>query len=274
MANKTFSWNKVPSIGLLFWLAKLISTGMGESVSDASNSILKGIFGGNEYAGAILTLLWSGALFAIFLHQQRSAERYQPIAYWGAVAMLAIFGTCLADSTTAELGLPIFVLVLIATALLGLCFFFWHRATGNLSIHNIRSRKTEGWYWITVAVTFALGTLIGDWMADYSVLDLGMGYLNAGIFLAVIFAALLAYRAVMKPQDNSISEILTFWLAYVLTRPIGASFSDYFCYKWDGGILGNREMSGIFFILFAAALTALVLNFAKDRRQAKLLKAH
>ncbi|AYG00428.1 hypothetical protein [Lactococcus allomyrinae] len=263
-----YEWNKVPAVGLLFWIAKLISTGMGESVSDASNNILKGMFGGNQVIGALLTILWSGGLFGVFLFKQKRAKRYHPIYYWGAVALLAVFGTVIADSLTAALGVPIIYLVGITTVLMGLCFFLWYRATQNLSIHQIRNSKRETYYWITVAVSFALGTLMGDWMGDHSTFDLGLGYLTAGYVLGAIFLGVLVYRLMGHPRENGVMEILTFWIAYVLTRPIGASFSDYFCYRWDNGVLGNREMSMVFIVLFASVLVAIVVKYIREKHVA------
>ena len=264
--NRDFSWNKVPAVGLLFWLAKLISTGMGESVSDASNRIFKSYFGGNLVIGALFTMAWSVGLFLFFLIKQRRAERYQPVYYWGAVALLAVFGTVVADSATAVIGVPIIVLVGLTGLVMGICFYLWYRATKNLSIHQIRSSKSEAYYWITVAVSFALGTLMGDWMGDAATFELGLGYLNAGLILTGIFLVLLAYRLIGRPRENGIMEILSFWLAYVLTRPIGASFSDYFSYRWNHGVLGSKEMSLIFIILFALVLAVVMVQFYREKQ--------
>jgi uncharacterized membrane-anchored protein len=265
------NWNKVPAVGLLFWVAKLISTAMGEAVSDASNGILNGFFGGNQYIGAVITMLWAGGLFLIFLQKQRHADRYRPIFYWGAVALLAIFGTVIADSSTAVaamVGIPIVVLVVVALIVMGLCFYFWYRATKNLSIHQIRTKKSEAYYWVTVALRFMLGTLVGDWMGDNSIFDLKLGYLNSGLILSGIFLILVLYRAIIKPRENGFMEIVSFWIAYVLTRPIGASFSDYLSYKFEHGILGNREVSLIFIALFAVALGVTVIQFGREKRVA------
>ncbi|WP_223804611.1 hypothetical protein [Lactococcus protaetiae] len=102
-------------------------------------------------------------------------------------------------------------------------------------------------------------------MGDHSTFDLGLGYLNAGYVLGAIFLGLLAYRLMGHPRENGVMEILTFWIAYVLTRPIGASFSDYFCYRWDNGLLGNREMSMIFIVLFTSVLVAIIVKYIREK---------
>ncbi|MFT8400117.1 MAG: hypothetical protein ABF679_02545 [Lentilactobacillus diolivorans] len=148
--------------------------------------------------------------------------------------------------------------------------------TKDLSIHHITSRIKEAFYWLTVAATFMLGTAAGDWFATartggYNVdpTGLGLGFLNTGLILGAVFLAILACRAYFRPKENSFIEIATFWFAYILTRPVGASFADYFGYNFDKGILGNQWMTVIGLGLFTIAVIAL-----SKRNQGDLQIAH
>ncbi|WP_155432338.1 COG4705 family protein [Secundilactobacillus folii] len=261
--------NKVPAITLLFWLAKLISTGLGESVSDYSSQI----FGQqNQGLGELFTVGWSLSLFAIFLTLQFRSNRYRPVYYWLSVALLAVFGTFSADTFKSLTGLHYMETTAIFGALMLVSFAAWYLSTKDLSIHHITSHKKEAFYWLTVAFSFMLGTAAGDWLATartggYNVdpTGLNLGFLNTGLILGAVFIAILAYRAIRRPAQNSVSEIATFWLAYILTRPVGASFADYFGYDFHNGFLGNQGMSVIWLALFAVSLGVIVWQHAKQQ---------
>lgn len=250
-------YNKVPEISLIFWLTKLISTGQGESISDMSAQLFH-----NQIIGAAFTVIWSTILFLIFLYLQMKSEKYRPLFYWLTVALLAVFGTILADGLSAGAGVPHFGTMIIFAILMLISFVIWFAQTKSLSIHDIKTRKAECFYWLTVLFSFALGTAMGDWAA----FDLGLGLLNTGLILGAIFLGILYYRLAAKPKENSFMEILSFWLAYILTRPIGASFADYFGYKWMNGILGNRGMSVIWLVLFVIFLTIIVVKYNKGNK--------
>lgn len=259
--------NKVPGITLLFWLTKLISTGLGESVSDFSSQIF-GQQNGN--LGELFTVAWSLGLFAIFLTLQFRSDRYRPVYYWASVALLAVFGTFSADTFKSITGLHYMETTLIFGVLMVISFAAWYLTTHDLSIHHITTAKKEGFYWLTVAFSFMLGTAAGDWFATarvggYNVdpTGLGLGFLNTGLILGAVFVALIAYRLVMKPQQNSVAEITTFWLAYILTRPVGASFADYFGYNFHNGFLGNQGMSVIWIVLFAICLGVTIVRHSQ-----------
>ncbi|KRN25691.1 hypothetical protein FD14_GL000247 [Secundilactobacillus similis DSM 23365 = JCM 2765] len=259
--------NKVPGITLLFWLTKLISTGLGESVSDFSSQIF-GQQNGN--LGELFTVAWSLGLFAIFLTLQFRSDRYRPVYYWSSVALLAVFGTFSADTFKSITGLHYMETTLIFGVLMVISFAAWYLTTHDLSIHHITTAKKEGFYWLTVAFSFMLGTAAGDWFATarvggYNVdpTGLGLGFLNTGLILGAVFVALIAYRVVMKPQQNSVAEITTFWLAYILTRPVGASFADYFGYNFHNGFLGNQGMSVIWIVLFAICLGVTIVRHSQ-----------
>jgi len=256
--------NKVPAITLLFWLTKLISTGLGESVSDYSSQI----FGQqNGTLGELFTVGWSLGLFAIFLTLQFRSERYRPTFYWLSVALLAVFGTFSADTFKSLTGLHYMETTAIFAALMLVSFGLWYRATHDLSIHHITTHTKEAYYWLTVAFSFMLGTAAGDWLATarsggYNVdpTGLNLGFLNTGLILGAVFLGLLAYRAIRRPAMNSVGEIVTFWLAYSLTRPVGASFADYFGYDFHNGYLGNQGMSLIWLALFAVCLGVTLVH--------------
>jgi uncharacterized membrane-anchored protein len=198
---------KVPEITALFWVIKILTTGMGEATSDflaKGNLVVAGVAG---FAG-----------FAIALWLQFRVRRYIAVVYWLAVAMVAVFGTMAADGLHVGLGIPYIVTTTFYAVVLALVFFLWHRSEGTLSIHSITTRRREVYYWLTVLATFALGTATGDLTAT----TLHLGFLPSGLlFTGLILVPFVAWwRFRLNP-------IVAFWWAYVLTRPLGASFADW-----------------------------------------------
>ncbi|MCP9332914.1 hypothetical protein KBX59_05920 [Lentilactobacillus hilgardii] len=256
--------NKVPAITMLFWVSKLISTMLGESASDFSSQI----FGQqHQTLGELFTVGWSLLLFIVFLYLQIKSDKYHPIFYWNSVGLLAVFGTFSADTLKGVTGLHYVETTLIFFVLMIGFFVAWYATTKDLSIHHITSRYKEAFYWLTVAATFMLGTAAGDWFAtarsggyNTDPTGLGLGFLNTGVVLGLVFLMVLAYRAMFKPKENGFAEIASFWFAYILTRPIGASFADYFGYNFDKGILGNQWMTVIGLALFMVAVMMLYKN--------------
>jgi uncharacterized membrane-anchored protein len=209
---------KVPQIGLLFWVIKILTTAMGEVTSD---------YLVRTFNPVIVVPLAALALAAALLVQLR-ARRYVPGIYWLAVVMVAIFGTMAADVLHIELGIPYLVSTGFFAVSLAVIFGAWQASEGTLSIHSIDTRRRELFYWATVLATFALGTATGDMTAS----TLGLGYLDSGLLFAVLFVIpALAYRFA------GLNAIVAFWLAYILTRPFGASFAD-----WVGR---SRSLSGL-----------------------------
>jgi uncharacterized membrane-anchored protein len=199
---------KVPEIGLLFWVIKVLTTGMGEAASDFlgnTNLALAGIVGVLGFAGA---LWW-----------QFRTPRYVAGIYWFAVAMVAVFGTMAADALHVGLGLPYAGSTVFYAAVVGLVFYLWYRSEGTLSIHSITTRRRETYYWITVLATFALGTAAGDLTA----IELHLGFFAS----AVLFGVVIAVPAVLWWKAG-LNGVAAFWAAYVVTRPLGASFADWF----------------------------------------------
>ncbi len=199
---------KVPQVGLIFWVIKLLTTALGESTSDylvnAFNPYLVVIAG---FIGFALALTW-----------QLRARRYTPALYWATVAMVAVFGTMAADVVHVALGVPYGISTTVFAAAVVAVFMWWKKSEHTLSIHSITTPRRELFYWATVSATFALGTAAGDWLA-YS---MQLGFLVAGIVFAVLFALPALGYGLLR-----LNSIAMFWAAYILTRPLGASFADW-----------------------------------------------
>ena len=225
---------KVPEIALIFWVLKLLTTGMGESMSDflGQHSV--------PIAGAIgIFGLW----FAIWL-QMRQREYRAPF-YWFAVMMVAIFGTMAADGIHDGASIPYAVTTPLFALVTAAVFWRWYRSEGTLSIHSITTRRREGYYWAAVLATFALGTAAGDLTA----IQLKTGFFDS----VLLFAAIIAIPAVGWWRFN-MNPIVAFWFAYIVTRPLGASFADWFSKPGaqSGLGLGDGTVSGLALLVFIA----------------------
>jgi len=199
---------KVPKVTGYFWVVKILTTALGESVSDYL------VHAYNPY----LAVIGGFAVFVIALAIQFVVRTYIPWAYWLAVAMVAVFGTMAADVLHVEFGVPYLASTILFAIALIVVFATWYRSERTLSIHSISTRRRESFYWAAVLATFAMGTAAGD-LAAYTA---NLGFLSAGVLFAVLFALpAIAYRLFR------LNGILAFWLAYVLTRPLGASFADW-----------------------------------------------
>ncbi|MGX7677857.1 COG4705 family protein [Jatrophihabitans sp. DSM 45814] len=198
---------KVPEITAFFWVIKVLTTGMGEAASD---------YLGNKnlvLAGAVGVL---GFVFAMWL--QFRTTRYQAAVYWFAVMMVAVFGTMAADGLHVGLGVPYVVTTIFYSVAVAVVFYLWYRSEGTLSIHSITTRRRETYYWVTVLATFALGTAAGDLTA----VSMNLGFFASGL----LFAVVMAVPAIGWWRFN-LNPIFAFWFAYVVTRPLGASFADW-----------------------------------------------
>lgn len=198
---------KVPEVIVLFWVAKILTTAGGEATSDYLKTYGNFKGGGTEVA-----------LFAVGLVWQFSTRRYSAFAYWFFAYAIAVSGTGVSDFLHLDVGIPYAGTTLLWTVVLLAIFFVWYRSERTLSIHTITSQRREAFYWATVFATFALGTALGD----YTATSLNLGYLASGVlFTAVIFIPALARWRL------SLNSIAAFWMSYVVTRPLGASFADY-----------------------------------------------
>ncbi len=234
---------KVPEVTAIFWLTKVLTTGVGESTSDY---LVKQI----GPAGAVFL---AGLALAGAMAWQFKAPRYMPGVYWLAVTMVAVFGTLAADALHKGLGVPYYASTVFYALVLAGVFIVWHRTEGTLSIHSIYTRRRETFYWAAVLATFALGTAAGDMTAR----TFGWGYGTS----AVVFAFLIAIPAIAY-WTTDLSPVLLFWSAYVLTRPLGASIADWLGKSKDlGGLgIGDGTVSAIGVVLIAMLVGYLARN--------------
>jgi uncharacterized membrane-anchored protein len=199
---------KVPEVTFLFWVIKLLTTAGGEAVSDFLVP-----------HGYLLTGVVEVAIFVIAVALQLSTRRYVAAAYWFLALAIAIFGTGAADAMHLIIHIPYGGTSAFWALVLAVVFWLWYRSERTLSIHSIVTRRRELFYWAVVFATFALGTAVGDFTARV----LNLGYLGS----AVLFAVVIMVPAVAWSQLK-LNSVLCFWAAYVVTRPLGASFADYF----------------------------------------------
>lgn len=199
---------KVPAITALFWVIKALTTAFGESTSDYSVHAI----------APVAAVLIGFVAFCAAMAIQLRSPRYQPWKYWLAVSMVGVFGTMAADVLHVGFGVPYGVSTPLFAVALAAIFVVWHRTEGTLSIHSVDTTRREIFYWLTVVATFALGTAAGD-LAAYT---LNLGYFVAAVvFGALILVPALGFRFL---HWNSVAS---FWAAYVLTRPLGASLADW-----------------------------------------------
>ena len=233
---------KVPAITAMFWIIKTLTTGMGEALSDY-------LAGANiDLAVGVGVIGLAGALAL-----QLRTRRYVAPVYWLAVAMVAVFGTMAADAVHL-VGLPYALTTAFYLAVVGALFCLWRRTEGTLSVHSITTRRRELFYWATVLASFALGTAAGDFTAD----QLQLGYLaSVGLFAAAIALPALGWRLFR------LNPVVAFWIAYVLTRPLGASIADWLGKpaSHGGGLgFGDGTVAAVAVALIAALVVYLTVR--------------
>ena len=237
--------NKVPEITLYFWVIKVLCTTVGETGADYLNETLG--------FGLSKTTLLASVVLVVALVLQFRVRRYVPWIYWVSVVLISIVGTLITDNLTDNFGVSLVTTTVVFSIVLAAVFAAWYGSEKTLSIHTIVTTRREGFYWLTVLFTFALGTAAGDLTAE----RLAVGYWKS----ALLFAALIGivYSLHLKLGLNA---ILAFWVAYILTRPLGASIGDYLSQpKADGGLgLGTTVTSVIFLLTILAVVVYLSLT--------------
>jgi uncharacterized membrane-anchored protein len=235
---------KVPEITLWFWVIKILTTCGGEAVSDYLAQGSRPVGAAVETGLLILALAW-----------QFRTRRYVALAYWSLAYAIAIFGTGVSDALHLFVGIPYAGTTLLWAVVLALVFWLWYRSEGTLSIHSIVTRRREAYYWAVVFATFALGTALGDFTASV----LGLGYLAS----AIMFCGIIAIPALFWARFG-LNAVAAFWFAYVVTRPLGASFADYFgrARSLSGAGLGSGRVA----IVVAIAVVIGVAYLAITRR--------
>jgi uncharacterized membrane-anchored protein len=238
-----FAAAKVPEITVWFWVAKLLTTGMGETTWDWAAIAL----------GPVPAILLSALGFVVAIGLQLREPAYRAWVYWFAVLMVSVFGTTCADAVHVVLGVPYAVSTVVFLVAVLAAFGLWYRVEGTLSMHSIDTRRRELFYWSAVILTFALGTALGDFTAT----TLGIGYAGSIVIFGVLFV--LPFLARWWTAANAVA---TFWIAYVMTRPFGASVADWLGVPAGrGGIgLGTGLVSLVALLAIAAVVAGLEIG--------------
>ena len=213
--------NRVPEVTLVFWILKILATTVGETAADVLSTTFK--------LGTVVTSYVMAVFLLISLVFQLRARRYVPPIYWIVVVFISVVGTLISDNLVDNLGVPLATTSLIFTVALVAVFIIWYLSEHTLSVHTIYTVGRELFYWAAILFTFSLGTSAGDLLSE----RLGLGYpLSALMFAGAIALIYLAYRV------RVMNEVLAFWLAYILTRPLGASVGDLLTQEKNAGGLG------------------------------------
>ena len=244
--------NKVPQVTLYFWVIKILATTVGETAADYLAT--------NFHFGLTKTTAVMGTLLAAVLVVQFRLRGYKPPVYWLAVVLMSIFGTLITDNMVDNFKITLWTSTAIFTVLMLSTFGIWYASEKTLSIHSITTTKREAFYWLAILFTFALGTAAGDLVAE----KLHLGYWKSALMFASIIG--LTYLAHLK---LSLNAVLAFWMAYVVTRPLGASIGDYLSQdKAIGGLeLGTTKTSFIFLAVILVVVTFISIT-KKDATKA------
>lgn len=240
-ASHSLPENRVPDVTVEFWLIKLMAVTMGETAAD--------YLAVNLGFGLTVTSIAMAGVLMVALWFQFAQKHYVPTVYWTAVVLISIVGTLVTDNLVDTFDVALETTAIWFTLALAATFALWYAVERTLSIHSIVTARREAFYWLAILFTFALGTAAGDLVAEV----FALGYLTTGILfgaiIAVIAAAYYAFR---------MDAILAFWLAYIFTRPLGASFGDLLSQPVEYGGLGFGTIVTSF--LFLAAIAALVFH--------------
>lgn len=237
--------NKVPEVTFYFWMIKIMATTVGETAADFLAATMKFGLGHTSWL--------MGALLVMALLAQLRVRQYIPALYWIAVVFISIVGTLITDNLVDNFGVSLVATTVAFGIALGATFAAWYASEKTLSIHSIFTRRRELFYWAAILFTFALGTAAGDLMAE----KWALGYANSAlIFGAMIAAVTLAYYVFR------LNAVLVFWLAYILTRPFGASMGDLLSQSAaNGGLgLGTIGTSALFLTVIVALVTYLTVT--------------
>lgn len=246
--------NKVPEVTIYFWIIKVLATTVGETAADFLNTTLG--------LGLTGTSLIMAALLIVVLVFQFRARGYVPRIYWLAVVLISVVGTLITDNLTDNFGVSLETTTVVFSVALAATFTAWYRSERTLSIHTIYTTRREGFYWLAILFTFALGTAAGDLVAE----RLDVGYWPS----AILFSALIALVAVAR-FGFKVNAVLAFWIAYILTRPLGASLGDYLSQPSDSGGLGLGTVATS--ALFLATIVSLVVYLTITRKDAAVAHA-
>ncbi len=242
--------NKVPQITLIFWIIKILATTVGETVADFFSETLKLGLTGTSYV--------MGAILLVVLIIQFKCKKYIPAVFWLAVVLLSIVGTLISDNLVDNLGVSLATTSVIFGSALIVVFIIWYASEKTLSVDNINTTRKEFFYWLAILFTFALGTSAGDLISESS----GLGYAYAALlFVGIILLDFIAYKFL------KLNAILSFWIAYILTRPLGASLGDLLSQPVkDGGLGVGTTVTSIVFLSIILILV-IYLTIKKKNEQ-------
>jgi uncharacterized membrane-anchored protein len=241
--------NRVARLGVLFWVIKIFSTTVGETAADYVST--------NLNLGLTLTTIVMGVVTILVVIWNFKQKKYFPPSYWTLIVMMSIEGTLITDLLVDQLNVSLLILDVVFTLAMVLVFYLWNKKEHTLSIHEINNDTREKFYWIIVLTTFALGTGVGDTISEY----LNFGYLNSLILFGSIFilSGVLYYFKI-------IGGVLAFWIAFIVTRPIGASLGDLFIQEpKDGGLgISIAIINIVFFVVIITSVIYLTVKSHKD----------
>ncbi len=241
--------SRVPEVTVDFWLIKLLAVTMGETAAD--------FLAVNLGYGLTTTSLFMAGLLAVALGVQFWQQKYVPWSYWLAVVMVSVVGTLVTDNLVDNFGVSLMSTTIGFSVALVATFAIWYLAEGTLSIHSIRTARREAYYWLAILFTFALGTSVGDQVAE----TFDVGYLNTGLLFGGIIAAITVAHFVLR-----LNAITAFWLAYILTRPLGASFGDLLSQPVEYGGFGFGTITTSFAFLTAIIATVIYATMRDSGR--------
>lgn len=240
-------FNKVPEITLVFWIIKIMATTVGETAADLLSDTLG--------LGLVVTSWVMAALLVLTLIVQFRTKKYVPVVYWVVVVFISVVGTLISDNLVDNMGVSLVTTSIIFAIALAVVFIAWYAVEKTLSVHTICTTRREFFYWAAILFTFSLGTSAGDLLSE----RLGLGYpLSALLFAAAIAVIFAAYRM-------GANGVLTFWLAYILTRPLGASLGDLLTQdKANGGLgIGTIPVSAVFLVV----IVVLVIHLTREENK-------
>ncbi|MEO6145491.1 MAG: hypothetical protein ABIT70_00280 [Sulfuriferula sp.] len=232
--------NRVPEVTLFFWLIKIMATTVGETAADFLSATLN--------LGLGITSYIMGGLLIVALLIQFKLKRYVPASYWLVVVLVSIVGTLITDRLVDEAGVSLVTTTIVFGIALAATFALWYSSEKTLSIHSILTAKRELFYWAAILFTFALGTAAGDLFAE----GMHLGYAPSALLFGAVIAVITFAHYVFK-----LNAVLAFWLAYILTRPLGASMGDLLSQPvTNGGIgLGTVGTSAIFLVVIVSLVS-------------------
>lgn len=243
--------NRVPEVTIYFWMIKIMATTVGETAADFLALKLKLGLGTTSYI--------MGGLLLIALFNQFRLKRYVPLSYWLVVVLVSIVGTLITDRLVDEFGVTLMTTNIVFSVALLVVFALWYLSEKTLAMHSINTTKRELYYWAAILLTFALGTSTGDYLAEAS----GFGYAQSALAFGALIAMISAGYYYFQ-----MNAVLAFWLAFILTRPLGASIGDLLSQPTKNGGLGWGTTGTS--MLFLSLIISLVIYLSLKRRKAAL----